>query len=531
MFLKKKLNLYRIISFLIFFIALFINQYFGNRGIFPIDSFAFFDTGFRVLNGETPFKDYWAVSGPFIDYTQALLFSFFGVNWQAYVLNASILNAILAVLTFKLLTTLNLDLKYSFFYSISLAILAYPISGTPFVDLHSAFLSVISVYILILAIKTKNYLYWSCLPFIIGFAFLSKQVPAAYIAISIFTLIIFEFFIIKKKERFNILLFLVLSSTIFITLLMLVLYFNQVSIKYFIEQYINYPREVGSNRLSNYEFTIKNFIINFKFIYLAFITLLSFNIFNLFNIKNYYKSINFKIFLITFLLLLSLVFHQTLTSNQVFIFFLIPIISSFTHIEIMNSKFRYKKSYIMFLIFLCIFTTLKYNQRFNVERKFHEFNINVDFKHSINAKIIDKSLSGLMWITPKNYKKNKVQEEVELINKIKNILIEDRSKKMIITNYSIFSVLLNETSNSPNRWHLGDASAFPQKDSKSYILYKNFFKNLIKHKKIENIYIISDVTEGILLNYISSTCFKKTMIFKQLLRYKIVRNCVDFNSK
>lgn len=115
MFLKKKLNLYRIISFLIFFIALFINQYFGNRGIFPIDSFAFFDTGFRVLNGETPFKDYWAVSGPFIDYTQALLFSFFGVNWQAYVLNASILNAILAVLTFKLLTTLNLDLKYSFF--------------------------------------------------------------------------------------------------------------------------------------------------------------------------------------------------------------------------------------------------------------------------------------------------------------------------------------------------------------------------------------------------------------------------------
>ena len=52
------------------------NQYYGNIGIFPVDSFAHFDSGFRILLGEYPFKDYWIVSGPFVDYLQALFFLF-----------------------------------------------------------------------------------------------------------------------------------------------------------------------------------------------------------------------------------------------------------------------------------------------------------------------------------------------------------------------------------------------------------------------------------------------------------------------
>ena len=56
----------------LFFFSLLINQYYGNRGIFPADSFAHFDTGFRILLGEYPFKNYWVVSGPFIDYLQAV---------------------------------------------------------------------------------------------------------------------------------------------------------------------------------------------------------------------------------------------------------------------------------------------------------------------------------------------------------------------------------------------------------------------------------------------------------------------------
>ena len=61
---------------LLFFFSLLINQYYGNKGIFPVDSFAHFDTGFRILLGEYPFKNYWVISGPFVDYLQAIFFTF-----------------------------------------------------------------------------------------------------------------------------------------------------------------------------------------------------------------------------------------------------------------------------------------------------------------------------------------------------------------------------------------------------------------------------------------------------------------------
>ena len=74
-----KINLNdKVLIFIILIFSICFNQYFGNRGVFPADSFAFFDSGYRILNGEFPFKDYWVVSGVFIDYFQALLFLIFG---------------------------------------------------------------------------------------------------------------------------------------------------------------------------------------------------------------------------------------------------------------------------------------------------------------------------------------------------------------------------------------------------------------------------------------------------------------------
>ena len=93
----NKENLF--IIFLLLF-SILINQYYGNRGVFPVDSFSHFDTGFRILLNEHPFKNYWAVSGPFVDYFQALFFYFFGVNWQTYVFHASVINGIITVITF-----------------------------------------------------------------------------------------------------------------------------------------------------------------------------------------------------------------------------------------------------------------------------------------------------------------------------------------------------------------------------------------------------------------------------------------------
>ena len=102
----------------LFIFSILINQYYGNKGIFPVDSFAHFDSGFRLLLGDHPFKDYWIVSGPLIDYVQALFFYLFGVNWQSYILHASFINAVLTIATFLVLRDFKLNIFYSFVYSI-----------------------------------------------------------------------------------------------------------------------------------------------------------------------------------------------------------------------------------------------------------------------------------------------------------------------------------------------------------------------------------------------------------------------------
>ena len=49
-----------VIPFLLIF-GILINQYYGNQGAFPHDSLAHFETGYRIINGEQPFKDYWII--------------------------------------------------------------------------------------------------------------------------------------------------------------------------------------------------------------------------------------------------------------------------------------------------------------------------------------------------------------------------------------------------------------------------------------------------------------------------------------
>ena len=105
----------KIFILVLFLFSLLINQYYGNKGIFPVDSFSHFDTGFRILLGEHPFKDYWIVSGPFVDYLQAIFFYFFGVSWQTYVLHASLINAVVTIATFLVLINFKLNIYHSFF--------------------------------------------------------------------------------------------------------------------------------------------------------------------------------------------------------------------------------------------------------------------------------------------------------------------------------------------------------------------------------------------------------------------------------
>ena len=172
------------VSILLVFSVL-INQYYGYRGIQPIDSFFSFNAGFDVVNGYFPFKDYWTITGPFIDFSLGLFFKLFGVSWFSYILYASIFNFILTILTFYTLAKLKLNINYCFLYSILVSILAYPSAGTPYVDHQSTFTSIIAVYFFILALKTNLKIYWLLIPVILGISLLTKQTPTAHFVLII----------------------------------------------------------------------------------------------------------------------------------------------------------------------------------------------------------------------------------------------------------------------------------------------------------------------------------------------------------
>ncbi len=532
MFLKNKLLNEKSIVIFIFFFSLAINQFFGNRGVYPVDSFGFFDPGYRVLNGEFPFKDYWIVSGAFIDYFQAFLFWIFGTNWQSYVLQASILNAFFSIFTFIFFIELKLNLKSNFFYTICLSILAYPSSGTPFVDHHATYFSLIAVFFLILAIKRSNSIYWFFVPILIGMAFFSKQVPTAYLAISIFFIIIFNFFFNNKNKNIKIILILLSSSFIFLAFILSIFTLTETSLSSFFEQYFFYPASIGENRFGTFKIDLKNSVYSLKFLHLVFLPFFIINLYNMITKVGYYKDISFKIFLIFSLCFVSLVLHQVFTKNQVFIFFLIPLFAAFSHIEIdkIIKESVLKKILIYTMLALCFFSTFKYHKRFNLERKFHEM-ANIDFDNSSPAKQLDNKFFGLKWITPIGLEKDKVLKEMKSIKGIKNFLENDKREKMVVTHYAFFSVLLEENLNAPSRWYPMDGTGFPIKDSKYYDNYVNFLINLIKEKKIKVIYITGNVSPGAIFNYINPNCFKKEIIFPNLASYLLKKDCENFNRK
>ena len=50
--------------------SFFFTFYYGFIGVFPLDSFLIYDAGYKIINGYHPFKDYWSITGPIIDYAQ-----------------------------------------------------------------------------------------------------------------------------------------------------------------------------------------------------------------------------------------------------------------------------------------------------------------------------------------------------------------------------------------------------------------------------------------------------------------------------
>ena len=222
-----------------------------------------------------------------LDIIQAGFFKIFGVSWFSYSIHASTFNSIFAIATYFTLRKFNLEIKYSFFYSVLSSILMYPTYGIPFTDHTTAIFCLLSIYSLCIAIKCKQNFYWFLIPMFMFLAFFTKQAPTAYLAILISVVSILYLIFNFKKE---ILFFGLLGTAISIIIFLSYVFFYNISFQSIIMQYFLYPMSLGETRLEwLLPFEFQRFVLRHKLIYLA----LTIPIFLLF--KNTFKNI-FSIF-------------------------------------------------------------------------------------------------------------------------------------------------------------------------------------------------------------------------------------------
>ena len=327
MYLSKK-KLEYIFSFIILLFSFFVNFHSGRLGIFPIDSFSFFDSGYNILNGKHPIKDYWAFSGIAIDYFQAFFFKLFGVNWNSYLIHSSFFNFIISILFFYFLIENKLNIYFSFIYSLALSILCYPVSGSPFSYQHSLIFSLGSIFLFLLAHRSRTKIYWFFLPLFFTLGFFSNQTPSAYITLLLLFFILYVFFF-KKETYFFYSFFLGSLFSFFIFLLFLYLIDFQI-INFFYQNFL-FPLTIGQERILGAEgafvklpdkFKFSNLFLDFKFIHIF--VILNIYIFFLDYRKKLKLSLNEKLGILILVIASNLyIFHQLITANQTFIFCLI----------------------------------------------------------------------------------------------------------------------------------------------------------------------------------------------------------------
>ena len=159
--MQKTNKFYYLSIYLILVIFSFlVNFYYSSFGVEPMDSFVLFNGGFKVLNGLIPFKDYWLVTGPLMDYLNAFFFKIFDVSWKSYVLHSSLTNSLISVLIFTLFKTLGLDKIYNLIYTLMFSLLMYPSVGVPFVDHHSTIFVLSAFCLFIFGVKKKNEIFF-----------------------------------------------------------------------------------------------------------------------------------------------------------------------------------------------------------------------------------------------------------------------------------------------------------------------------------------------------------------------------------
>ena len=150
-FYKEALILLGILTY-----AYLVNWQSGNIGVIPIDSFGFLDTGYSIIKGHLPVRDFWIFTGLIVDYMEAAFLYLLGNNWNSHLAHSSFMNILGTLGLYLFLKEYQLKNFHIVFYSLSFATLCYPLSGTPFAYIHAYIFSLLAVFSLLVAIKKKE---------------------------------------------------------------------------------------------------------------------------------------------------------------------------------------------------------------------------------------------------------------------------------------------------------------------------------------------------------------------------------------
>ena len=522
------------------FFGFFFNFYYGFKGLNLVDSFQTFDSGYRVLNGDIPFRDYYVRDGSLIDFIQAGIFKVFGVSWASYVAHSSIVNFLFVIAIFKFSKINNLNNIESAIYALIGGILLYPPAGTPQIDQHSLGLSFINFFFFLLIYKNKKFLKFLILvPIFFGLIVFIKPVPTFYFII---ITVILSFFNNKELAKSRCY-YLIIGSILFFLFLFLFCKYFKIPIINIYEQFFNLAVQTGKQRI-NFD-NLKDMLFStLKIKYLILLILPYVSILMIIPKKQLMDS---DIFLFISLLLLIL-FHESYTANQAVSLSFLAILSILLNKIIISKKLENNiivKRVILILILIVtirlarldlylffivtfslfiffIFVKKKENNNlilvYSIILTFFYFNkvIKDRFWHDITnpiwnksykAENIDKKLNGLIWLSNN-------QDTINEINDLKKnleFLKKEKNNYLIITNIQLYNVLLERKNFSPVKywWH---NTSYPSIDNAIRDKFDNFFIEKIKINNIKKIIILDDITQ------------KHTGNFK-IEEFKWLKNC------
>lgn len=537
----KILEILSILTVLIF--SFFISFYYGHQGLMPLDDLQNFNSGYRTLTGDFPFRDYYSITGPILDIWQGNIYKLFGISWQSLLLHASVMNCLYSLSIFIFLKKLKFTNLNCFFYSLSAGLLMYPTSGNPTVEHNSLILSSLATLLFLIALieNKKNYIFISI--FIFFISFFTKQVPTGYFVV--FCIFIYMSKIFSNynwKILFNFLVY----STILFLIFLIYFYFNGVLLQDIFDQYIIIAMNLGESRLNNinlifiYENVSKLFFLLFMLIpsfYLSYVT----------------KKLNLSIILIG--LSLVIVFYELHSNNQPITFSLLPLFISlfyffyskenlelqfiryFFYIVIVYAFYRILRFEIFYIfIFISILLVFYFKQKPSISslcliyllitsclyfekyikiRAWDDLNKN-DLIKSFDAGTIDPKFKYLKW---KTVYFEKIDEEKKLIFSTLDYLknLDKDVNYLLVSDYQIYNAILDRKDFSPVKYWFQDAT-YPSRDHNLRKKFEIFFKTKLVKNNVKE--IIVDNTAKFKSKELSEfswlyVCLEKKNSFKQ----------------